>query len=72
MRHGLPNAYPYNEPGFTADQAKHAHWFRFVGPTEQTVSVSLTPGELYELWPGGDLFNSAGSLIGQLRPASKP
>lgn len=64
-RHGLPDVYPLNEEGYRRDQAEHARWFRYEGPTENTVSVTLTPGEVYELWPGGELFNSAGTLIGR-------
>jgi hypothetical protein len=68
-RHGLPDAYPYNEPGFCDDQAASARWVTFTGPTEQTVEVDLVPGRRYELWPGGALFNEHGTLIGYLDDA---
>lgn len=67
-RYGLPNVYPFNEPGFVESQEETARWFRYEGPSQATVRWELQPGAIIELWPGGAIFNEYGTLCGWLNP----
>lgn len=68
-RHGLPGGF---SDGLAQDQAQHAQWKRFEEPTPQTSGVDLVPGQLYEFWPGGSIFNEHGTYLGQFHLADAP
>ena len=65
-RHGLPDVYPYNEPGSNEEQAAAARWVVYDGISKDS-EWHLRDGTLLEIWPGGDVFNEYGTLVGRLR-----
>lgn len=66
VRYGLPDVYPFNEPGFVREQEASARWVEYQGPTENTTRWELSPGTVLEIWPGGAVFNEHGTLMGWL------
>jgi hypothetical protein len=65
-RHGLPDVYPYNAPGYNESQAEKAEWVVYEGISDGS-EWHLRDGTLLEIWPGGDVFNERGTLCGRLR-----
>lgn len=68
--YGLPDAYPDNREGFIEGQAESARWVIYQGISEGS-EWHLRDGTKLEMWPGGDVFNEHGTLVGRFRLVSK-